>query len=72
MNGSGEHAVVGRTVQESTPGFPPRPKPVGSPNVVVVLLDDTGFAQLGTFGSDIATPTIDRLAAKGSGTTAST
>ena len=35
------------------------------PNVLVVLLDDTGFAQLGCFGSDIATPNIDRLAAGG-------
>ena len=35
------------------------------PNVLVVLLDDMGFAQLGCFGSDIATPHIDRLAAGG-------
>ena len=34
-------------------------------NVLVVLLDDVGFAQLGAFGSDIATPNIDRLAADG-------
>ena len=33
----------------------PRP-PAGAPNVVVVVLDDLGFAQLGCFGSDIATP----------------
>ena len=35
------------------------------PNVVVVVLDDTGFAQLGCYGSDIATPAIDGLAARG-------
>ena len=35
------------------------------PNVLVILLDDTGFAQLGCFGSDVATPHIDRLAAGG-------
>lgn len=58
-------AVIGRTVRESTPWFPRRPKPKGAPNVVMVLLDDTGFAQLGPFGSDIATPTLDRLAAEG-------
>ncbi len=34
----------------------------GAPNVVAIILDDTGFAQLGCFGSDIATPHIDRLA----------
>lgn len=42
----------------------PRP-PEGAPDVVVVVLDDLGFAQLGTFGSDIATPAIDALAADG-------
>lgn len=35
------------------------------PNVVVVLLDDVGFADLGCFGSEIATPNIDALAAAG-------
>lgn len=39
--------------------------PDGSPNVVVVLLDDLGFGQLGCFGSDISTPNIDALAAAG-------
>jgi arylsulfatase len=33
--------------------------------VLIVLLDDVGFAQLGCFGSDIRTPTIDRLAEGG-------
>jgi arylsulfatase len=33
--------------------------------VVVVVLDDVGYAQLGCFGSDIATPTFDRLATGG-------
>jgi arylsulfatase len=42
----------------------PRPKP-GAPNVVIVVLDDLGFAQLGCYGSDIATPHIDRLAREG-------
>jgi arylsulfatase A-like enzyme len=36
-----------------------------APNVVLIVLDDLGFAQLGCFGSDIATPAIDRLAATG-------
>jgi arylsulfatase A-like enzyme len=57
--------VIGRTTTDSVPWFPPRARPAGAPNVVVVLLDDTGFAQLGPFGSDIETPTIDRLAAEG-------
>jgi arylsulfatase A-like enzyme len=43
---------------------PTRP-PEGAPNVVIVLLDDLGFAQLGCFGSDLATPNMDRLAEGG-------
>jgi arylsulfatase A-like enzyme len=37
----------------------------GAPNVLVILLDDLGFAQFGSYGSDISTPNIDRLAADG-------
>src|ERR1700756_3151546 len=50
----------------TTPEYPhdPRP-PEGAPNVVVIVLDDTGFAHLGPFGSDMATPALDRLAAGG-------
>ena len=35
------------------------------PNVVVIVLDDVGFADLGCFGSEIATPNIDALARDG-------
>ncbi len=59
-------ATIGRTIAESTPSFGPLPTaPAGAPNVVVVVLDDLGFAQLGCYGSDIETPNIDRLAAGG-------
>ena len=34
-------------------------------NVLVILLDDTGFAELGCYGSEIETPNIDRLAREG-------
>ena len=37
----------------------------GAPNVVVIVLDDLGFAHLGCYGSDLVTPNIDRLAARG-------
>ncbi len=43
---------------------PDRPRP-STPNVVVVLLDDVGFAQIGAFGSEIETPHIDALATNG-------
>src|ERR1700741_5287277 len=39
--------------------------PAGAPNVVVVLLDDVGFGQAGTFGGPADTPTLQRLADAG-------
>ncbi|WP_428120318.1 arylsulfatase [Candidatus Poriferisodalis sp.] len=57
---------IGRTVAESEPWFEEHPRaPSSAPNVVFVLLDDTGFAQFGCFGSDIDTSRIDALAANG-------
>lgn len=35
------------------------------PNIVVIVCDDMGFSDLGCYGSEIATPNIDRLAANG-------
>nr|AGU10872.1 Sulfatase [uncultured organism] len=35
------------------------------PNVVMIVLDDVGFSDLGAFGSEIRTPNIDALAADG-------
>lgn len=39
--------------------------PGGAPNVLLILLDDAGYGQTGTFGGLIPTPTLDRLAAGG-------
>ncbi len=58
--------VIGPTQAESTPWWPTPPHPgEDAPNVVVILLDDTGFSHFGCYGSDLATPNIDRLAAGG-------
>ncbi len=58
--------VIGRTLADSEPSFVEPPHPgADAPNVLVVLLDDTGFAQLGCFGSDIDTRHVDALAADG-------
>ncbi|MEY4950336.1 MAG: putative arylsulfatase [Pseudomonadota bacterium] len=57
---------IGRTLADSEPWFEDLPHPGGTaPNIVVVLLDDVGFAQFGCFGSDIDTPNIDALARGG-------
>src|SRR6188472_1431799 len=39
--------------------------PAGAPNVLVVLIDDTGFGASSAFGGPILTPTAERLAADG-------
>ncbi len=57
---------IGRTLEQSTSWWPALPKsPDGAPNIVIVVLDDVGYAQLGCYGSDLATPTFDRLASAG-------
>jgi len=35
------------------------------PNIVVILSDDMGYSDIGCYGSEIATPNLDRLAANG-------
>jgi arylsulfatase len=37
----------------------------GSPNVLIILLDDVGFGQAATFGGEINTPTLSKLASQG-------
>jgi arylsulfatase len=55
--------VIGDDWRTSTPWWPPEAEPPdGAPNVLLLVLDDVGFAQLGCYGSDLATPTLDRLA----------
>jgi len=58
--------VIGRTINESKPWWPhPKRPPENSPNVVFILLDDTGFTDFGCYGSTIETPNFDRLATGG-------
>lgn len=64
--GTAFSGVIGRTVDRSSPAWP---KPLrareGAPNVLFIVLDDTGFGQLRCYGSPISTPNIDSLAAGG-------
>jgi len=39
--------------------------PAARPNIVVILVDDMGFSDLGCYGSEIPTPNLDALAADG-------
>src|SRR4030088_1688659 len=55
-----------RTYPGAGAGVGGRPTaPQGAPNVVIVLMDDMGFSDIGPFGSEIDTPNLDRLAARG-------
>jgi arylsulfatase A-like enzyme len=41
------------------------PVPAKRPNIIVILADDMGFSDIGCYGSEIPTPNLDALAAKG-------
>jgi arylsulfatase A-like enzyme len=57
---------IGSDWRDSVPWWPADPvAPPGSQNVLLVVLDDVGYAQLGCYGSDLETPVIDALAAGG-------
>ncbi|HZU63781.1 MAG TPA: arylsulfatase, partial [Novosphingobium sp.] len=62
-------AFAGKIAQsraQSVPAFPrPAEAPKGAPNVLLVLIDDAGFAATTTFGGGARTPNLDRYAAEG-------
>jgi arylsulfatase A-like enzyme len=58
--------TIGRTVAESRRAWPAEKRaPEGAPNIVVILLDDMGYSDIGPFGSEIDTPNLDGLAKTG-------
>ncbi|MFN8725199.1 MAG: sulfatase-like hydrolase/transferase, partial [Rhodospirillales bacterium] len=60
---NGSKTGMGKTVHDAIQSWPKAARPPeGAPNVVWIVLDDLGFAQLGCYGSAIETPHIDRLA----------
>src|SRR5690606_30077899 len=57
---------IGISVKDSVPDWPePIKAPAGAPNIIVVLLDDIGFADTSTFGGLAQTPALDKLAGNG-------
>jgi arylsulfatase A-like enzyme len=63
---AGFEGTIARTYEESVEDWPEQDTFTGEePNVLVLLLDDVGFAQLGPFGGLTETPNIDALAANG-------
>ncbi|MFE4080575.1 arylsulfatase [Paenarthrobacter sp. YIM B13468] len=57
---------IGTTVAESEAWWPEQHGANSSqPNILMVILDDTGWSDFGCFGSEINTPAIDGLAGQG-------
>jgi len=65
-SGTAFPGVIGRTADQSEPAWPePSRAEEGTPNVLFIVLDDTGFGQLGCYGSPINTPNLNSLAEGG-------
>ena len=57
---------IGRSYRQSSPHYPQPPSAApGSPNILIILTDDVGFASSSTFGGPVPTPTLDKLASGG-------
>jgi arylsulfatase A-like enzyme len=60
------NGTIGQTYKDSTPDkIPITQAPAGAPNVLFIMIDDSGFGQWSTFGGQIPTPNLDRLAKAG-------
>ncbi len=59
--------VVEPRLQDSTMKWPEEPSrlPADAPNILIVLIDDVGFGVADTFGGEVHTPTLTKLANEG-------
>lgn len=58
--------TIKHTFEGSKQAYPqPVTAPDGAPNIVLILIDDLGFGQPGTFGGPVPTPAMDALAQEG-------
>ena len=58
--------VKGKALADSKPDFVGAKKAQeGSPNVLVIMLDDAGYSNAGSFGGAINTPTFDKIGDEG-------
>jgi arylsulfatase len=60
-------SVAKPRLQDSTMKWPEQPRrlPADAPNILIVLLDDVGFGVADTFGGEVHTPTLSKLANEG-------
>jgi len=57
---------IAKAYEDSEEWWPKKKRPPkDAPNIIIFLLDDVGFAQVGSFGGLIETPNIDKLADNG-------
>jgi arylsulfatase A-like enzyme len=60
-----QSGLMGMAAALATPAFTFAAEPHRPPNIVIILGDDMGYADMGSFGSEIKTPNLDSLAKDG-------
>lgn len=68
---TGFDGTITEALPTARPSWPHRARPAsgdsgpGAPDVIVMLVDDMGYSDIGPFGSEIPTPHLDAVAAEG-------
>ena len=62
----GASAILGTAVDAKSAGVPAQASTTDTrPNILLIVADDMGWSDIGPFGSEIRTPHLDQLAARG-------